>query len=88
MKIMLVIYDPAKENEILRDRIRRIGKTYVFGKNNWLIKTNLSAKDVCKKITENGFENTSIIVMQINPTPGDGYWGMMDKSIWSWMKEI
>ena len=87
MKIMLVIYDPSKENEILKDRIRRLGKSYVFGGNHWLIKTHLSAKEVCKKITENEFENMSIFVTQINPTPGDGYWGMMNKSIWSWLKE-
>jgi len=86
MKIMLVIIANSPLNEILDDRIRGIGEIYELG-NNRLLKTDLTAKDVYARITENGFENTSIIVMQINPIPGEGYWGMMEKSIWRWMKE-
>ena len=87
MKIMFVIYG-FLENEILEDRIRRLGGIFVFGSNFWLIKTHLSAKKVYEKITSDGYENLSILVAEINPTPGDGYWGMTDKAIWKFIKSI
>ena len=85
-KILLVIYDPLIENDVLKDRIKLLGRSYVFWNNHWLVETNLTPEEAYHKIIDNGFENQSIFVSVINSKPSEGYWGMMNKALWSWLK--
>ena len=85
-KIILVIYDSSIENDVLKDRIKTLGRSYVFWNNHWLVETNLTAEEAYHKITDDGFENQSIFISVINNKPSEGYWGMMNKTLWSWLK--
>ena len=87
MRKILVIYDPSIANiEVLHDRIKSLGRSYVFWTNHWLVETNLTAKDVYNKISANEFEKKSFFVAEISDKVGDGYWGVMDGSLWDWLK--
>ncbi len=87
MKKLLVIYDPSISNiEVLQDRIKSLGRNYVFWSNHWLIETNLTAEEVYNKISANEFEKKSFFVVEISDKVSDGYWGVMDGSLWDWLK--
>ncbi len=42
--------------EVLHDRIKSLGRSYVFWNNHWLVETKLTAKEVYNKISANEFE--------------------------------
>lgn len=85
-KIILIIHDPSLESEVLKDRIKSLGRSFVFWNNHWLVETNLTAEEVYNRISDNGFESQSIFISEIKNKPGEGYWGVMNKNLWSWLK--
>ncbi len=85
-KILLVIYDPATENEVLKDRIKSLGRSYVFWDNHCLVETDLTAEAAYYKIADNGFENESIFIIEIKNEVGEGYWGIMNGDLWDWLR--
>lgn len=87
MKKILIIYDPSISNiDILHDRIKSLGRNYVFWNNHWLVETNLTAKEVYNKISVNEFKNNSFFVVEISDKISEGYWGVMNESLWDWLK--
>ncbi|MDD2495045.1 MAG: hypothetical protein PHE29_07625 [Tissierellia bacterium] len=84
-KIILVIYDPSLDSDILRDRIKFLGPNYTFWGNHWLIQTTLTTKDVYVKISTNEFETTSILVVELSKETLN-YYGRMNTSLWDWLK--
>ncbi len=87
MKKVLVIYDQSISNiEVLHDRIKSLGRSYVFWNNHWLVETSLTAKEVYNKISANEFGKKSFFVVEISDKVSDGYWGVMDSSLWDWLK--
>ena len=84
-KIILVIYDPSIDSDVLRDRIKSLGPSYTFFGNHWIIETNLSTKEVYEKISIDEFEYSSMIVISMEKS--NGYWGRMNTSLWDWLKE-
>lgn len=85
-KIMLIIYNPSIESDVLKDRIKSLGPSYVFWDNHWLVETTYKAEEVYDKISVDGFEKKSIIILEVSNKISEGYWGIMDKSLWAWMK--
>lgn len=85
-KIILVIYDPSIDNDILRDRIKSLGSNYTFWSNHWFVETSYSTKEVYEKISVNEFETASILVVELSKTSAS-YYGRMNTSLWDWLKD-
>ncbi len=83
---ILITHDPAIDSEILKDRIRSLGRNYNFFSNSWLVETELSAKGVYDKLIVGEFEQSSILIVQIE-TGIHEYWGRMNPSLWEWIEE-
>ena len=64
-KIILVIYDPSLDSDILRDRIKSLGPNYTFWGNHWFVETTYTTKEVYEKISANEFESNSILVIEM-----------------------
>lgn len=84
-KIILVIYDPAIDSDILRDRIKSLGRNYTFWGNHWFVETQYTTKEVYKKISANEFETSSILVIEMS-NDNNNYYGRMNTSLWEWLK--
>jgi hypothetical protein len=85
-KIILVIYNPSTENDVLKDRIKSLGRNYVFWNNHWLVETDLTAEQVYHKLAYDGFEKQSFFISEIKNKVSEGYWGVMNASLWDWLK--
>lgn len=82
MKKILITYDPSIGSDILEDRIRNLGKSYNFFKNQWVIATDFTTKEVYQKLSTGEFETSSIFVVEIS-----SYYGRMNTSLWDWFKK-
>ena len=65
-KIILIIYDPSIDNDILRDRIKSLGSNYSFWNNHWFVATTYTTKEVYEKISINEFEIASILIIEMS----------------------
>ena len=86
-KIILIIYDPTLDSDILRDRIKSLGSNYTFWKNHWFVETIHTAKEVYEKISVNEFESNSILVIEMSKESAKSYYGRMNTSLWDWLKD-
>lgn len=85
-KILLIIYDPTLDNDILKDRIKSLGPNYTFWGNHWLVETTNNTKEVYEKISANEFETNSILVIELS-REHYYYYGRMNPSLWDWFKK-
>lgn len=85
-KIILVIYDPSLDNDILRDRIKSLGPNYTFWGNHWFVETTYTTKEVYEKISANEFESNSILVIEMLKDSSQSYYGRMNTTLWDWLK--
>lgn len=85
-KIILVIYDPSLDSDILRDRIKSLGPNYTFWGNHWFVETTYTTKEVYKKISANEFESNSILVIEMLKDSSQSYYGRMNTTLWDWLK--
>lgn len=86
MNTYLIIYDQNIESDVLVNRIKSLGNTYVFFENHWFVKTNKTAKNIYEAIALNGYERKYILIVQIHNVQETGYWGMMNKALWEWLR--
>ena len=86
MNTILIIYDNSIESDILRNRIKSMGDSFVFWDNHWLLRTEMSVKETYDKIVTDGYEKKSIFLVKIDTQIGD-YWGFMNKALWDWIKK-
>jgi hypothetical protein len=84
-KIILVIYDPSLDSDILRDRIKSLGPNYTFWGNHWFVETQYTTKEVYEKISANEFKTNSILVIEMSKYMYN-YYGRMNASLWDWLK--
>lgn len=85
-RIILVIYDPSLDSDILKDRIKTLGSNYTFWGNHWLVETTFTTKEVYQKLSAGEFETTSLIVIEMTTASGS-YYGRMNTSLWDWLKK-
>lgn len=85
-KIILIIYDPSIDNDILRDRIKSLGSNYSFWNNHWFVATTYTTKEVYEKISINEFEIASILIIEMSKN-NLNYYGRMNTSLWEWLKK-
>lgn len=84
-KIILVIYDPSLDSDILRDRIKSLGPNYTFWGNHWFVETSYTTKQVYEKISADEFQTNSILVIEMSKDTYN-YYGRMNTSLWDWLK--
>ena len=85
-KIILVIYDPSLDSDILRDRIKSLGPSYTFWGNHWFVETTYTTKEVYEKISADEFESNSILVIEMSRGSSQSYYGRMNTTLWDWLK--
>ncbi len=70
------------EAETFNNRIKALGVWTKYFSDNWLIESELSAKEIYNKISE-GYENESIFIVEFDP---NNYWGRMNTKVWDFIK--
>ena len=85
-KIILVIYDPSLDSDILRDRIKSLGSSYTFWGNHWFIKTTLSSTEVYRKVSADEFSTTALLIIELSENENN-YYGRMNTTLWEWLKK-
>lgn len=81
MKKIYLIQHNA-ETEVLNTRIKALGIWTKYFSDNWLVESDMSAKEIYNKISE-GFEDKSIFVVEVDP---NNYWGRMNTKVWDFIK--
>ena len=84
-KFYQISYDirSIDNNELIKDRIKQFGDFCNIFPGTWLIYKDLSVQEIYQKISNEQFEEISMIVLMMDDS---AYWGRMDKSIWDWLK--
>ena len=80
-KVYLIQYKTA-DNQIFESKIKLFDERVSYFADNWMVSSELSAKEIYEKITE-GNENKSIIVIEIST---ENFYGRMDPKIWNFLK--
>lgn len=80
----LISYDPSFKNDILEDRIKRLGEYYKLFDNQYIIKVenHLKSSDIYKSISKENFTLLKIFVTEL----GNSY-GYMLTSLWDFLKQ-
>ena len=86
-KIFIIILSEEYNTEIMRDRIKSIGPSYVFWDNHWLVTSELSAKDIYHKLSADTYEKASIFISELNVSSLSHYYGRMNTDLWDWIQE-
>ena len=79
-KIYLIQYND--ENSTFENKIKSIGSWIKYFDDNWIVETNLSAKELYEKISI-GNENKSIFIIELDK---NNYWGRMNTKLWDYLK--
>lgn len=80
-KVYLIQYKTA-DNQIFESKIKLFDERVSYFTDNWMVSSEMSAKEIYEKITE-GNENKSIIVIEIST---ENFYGRMDPKIWNFLK--
>jgi hypothetical protein len=81
-RIYLIQYNMSEDSVII-NRIKALGNWVQYFGKSWIVKSNLTAKDIYEKLCVD-YEKESFIIFEINASQ---YWGRMDTKIWDWLKE-
>ena len=82
MKKVYLIQYHSVDNQLFENKVKSLGEWVKYFSDNWIVSSELSAKEIYDKITE-GFENKSIIIIEIST---ENYYGRMDPKIWNFLK--
>ena len=82
MKKVYLIQYRSFDNHIFENKVKLLGEWVKYFSDNWIVSSELSAKEIYEKITE-GNENKSIIVIEIST---ENFYGRMDPKIWNFLK--
>lgn len=80
----LISYDPSFKNDILEDRIKRLGEYYKLFDNQYIIKVEnyLKPSDIYKSISKENFTLLKIFVTELSNS-----YGYMLTSLWDFLKQ-
>ncbi len=67
-KVFLVIHELGIINDVLKDRIRSLGRSYVFWNNHWLVETDLTAEEIYHRIACDIFERQAFFKTSSYPS--------------------
>lgn len=80
-KVYLIQYNMS-DNSIFESRVKSLGDWVKYFSDNWIVTSEMSAKEIYEKITE-GYENKSIFVIEL---PTTNYYGRMNTKVWDFLK--
>ncbi|SNR72430.1 DUF3884 family protein [Flavobacterium sp. ov086] len=80
-KLYIIKYD-VSDSQIFDNRVKGLGDWVKYFSDNWIVSSELSAKEIYEKITEE-YENKSIFIVELNPT---NYYGRMNTKVWEFLK--
>ncbi len=80
-KVYLIQYN-ISDNSIFENRVKSLGDWVKYFSDNWIVTSELTAKEIYEKITE-GYESKSILVMEL---PTSNYYGRMNTKVWDFLK--
>jgi hypothetical protein len=81
-KVYIVQYNTI-DNSLFEHRLKSLGDWVKYFSDNWMIVSELSAKEIYEKLTE-GNENKSILIIEIDTK---NYYGRMNTKIWEFLKK-
>jgi hypothetical protein len=82
MKVYLVQFTTT-DKVIFEPRIKNLGEWVKYYDDNYFVTSNLSAAEIYKHLTD-GYENKSILVIQVSTT---NYYGRMNTKVWDILKK-
>lgn len=68
--------------EIFNTRIKSLGNWTKYFSDNWLVESELSAKEIYNQISKD-YEDKSIFIVELNTS---NYWGRMNTKLWDFIK--
>ncbi len=77
-----IIQFTVKDESVLVDRIKALGRWMTYFPSSIVVESNLSPKEIYDKISV-GFEKDRILILQLVQAK---YWGVMPKEAWDWLK--
>lgn len=83
--ILLIIFNPILDSNILQDRIRTLGSSFVFWDNHCFVETELDPKQVYERISAEPYGLSLMIVMKMSQEH-ISYYGRMNTELWEWLK--
>lgn len=87
MNILLIIVSKNIENfSVFKDRVNSLGDAFFFFDNMILVETESSTKEAYDKLSVNGFEQTSMLIIYLK-NELLGFWGRMSTELWDWLSE-
>lgn len=81
-RIYLIQYNIVEDSVII-NRIKSLGNWIQYFGKSWLVKSNLSAKEIYEKLSVD-YPKESFVILEVSKS---NYWGMMDPKLWDWIKE-
>lgn len=82
MKIYLIQYSEY-DNSIFENRVKSLGDWVKYFSHNWIVASDLTAKEIYQKITD-GYDNKSLLIIEIKSS---NYYGRMNTSVWDFIKK-
>ncbi len=87
MNILLIIVNKNIENfSVFKDRVNSLGDAFFFFDNMILVETDCNTKEAYDKLSANGFEQTSMLIIYFT-NELLGFWGRMSTKLWDWLSE-
>lgn len=82
-KLYLIQFrETTKDNSILIDRIKSLGSWVNYFNDNWIVQSNLTAKQIYEQLSI-GYAESSFFIIELSKTNS---WGRMETKIWDWLK--
>ena len=84
-KIYIIIIGEESDGDIMRDRIRAVGRNYAFWNNHWLVETTKSAQEIYERLSAEPYNQVEIFVSELD---NSNYYGWMNADLWDWIDEV
>jgi hypothetical protein len=82
MKVYLIQFKNS-DKEIFEPRIKQLGDWVKYFEDNYLISSDLDAKEIYMNITE-GYDKKTLLIIQVSTTD---YYGRMNTKVWDILKK-
>jgi hypothetical protein len=80
-KVYLIQYNVA-DNTLFEGRIKSLGEWVKYFSDNWIVASELTAKQIYDKLAE-GLPNKQILIIELSSR---NYYGIMNTKIWDFIK--
>lgn len=82
MNKVYLIQFRTSDNAAFESKVKSIGSWIKYFDDNWIVESNLSAKDIYERISV-GNEDKNIFVVELDTS---NYWGRMNAKLWEYLK--